>query len=138
MTTLKHSTVYERSEKLHCLVCGGQDAEFWARAKDSEYYSSNDWFTYYLCRRCGNLFIDPVPSDRLSEIYPPNYHAYWQKRPSFINALAYAVQLFIHKLTLKRILSQITGDEINVLDVGGASGSTLEMVREIDARVCFT
>src|SRR5262245_517131 len=60
----------------HCPLCGSADSEPWAQGWDAEYRTSDDRFTFHLCAQCGVLHIDPVPSDRLAQIYPPNYYAF--------------------------------------------------------------
>src|ERR1041385_3504300 len=70
-----------------CLSCGSTDAEVWATSKDLEYKTSDDVFTLHRCRACSVLFIDPVPRDRLAEIYPPNYYSFVQHKSGLVNSV---------------------------------------------------
>ena len=117
-----------------CLACGANNAEAWATATDAEYKSTTDRFTLYHCRSCGVLFIDPVPRDRLQEIYPSNYYSFVEESHSFASRIKTALD---RKLFAK-ILSGIPGQQLNVLDVGGGSGWELNVVRKSDSRVVFT
>ena len=58
-----------------CLACGSDNFQEWSHCRDIEYYTTDDVFTFYKCLDCDVLFIDPVPLDRLSEIYPSNYYS---------------------------------------------------------------
>jgi DNA-directed RNA polymerase subunit RPC12/RpoP len=58
---------------VRCLACGSKRFEAWARAWDAEYHNTDERFTLHRCLDCRVLFIDPVPRDRLEEIYPSNY-----------------------------------------------------------------
>ena len=75
------------SKPLSCLSCGSTDAEVWATAKDLEYKTSDNAFTLHRCRACGVLFIDPVPRDRLAEIYPPNYYSFVEQKSGLVNSV---------------------------------------------------
>jgi hypothetical protein len=44
--------------------------ETWNKAKDYEYFSTAETYTYYHCTGCGTIFIDPVPVEQLRQIYP--------------------------------------------------------------------
>ena len=53
-----------------CPVCGADGVEPWVVAEDIEYRTSSERFTYRHCTPCDVLFPDPMPVDRLAEIYP--------------------------------------------------------------------
>ncbi|WP_449065570.1 class I SAM-dependent methyltransferase [Planomonospora algeriensis] len=119
---------------LRCPACGGTASQPWARARDVEYHTSGDEFGYHRCLGCGVLFIDPLPVDRLSEIYPANYYAYASAEQSFVHR----IKDRLDSLRLRRILSKLAGDDLRVLDVGGGDGWQLDVIRAIDSRVTFT
>ena len=50
--------------------------ELWATATDTEYGTTAERFSYHLCPDCDCLSIDPLPADRLREIYPPTYYSF--------------------------------------------------------------
>ncbi|MFI6788175.1 class I SAM-dependent methyltransferase [Nonomuraea sp. NPDC050383] len=117
-----------------CPACQEAGAEHWATARDVEYRTSEQEFQYYRCARCGALFLDPMPVDRLAEIYPANYYAYASDEQSF----AHRVKDRLDAVRLRRILSRLSGDELKVLDVGGGDGWQLDVIRGLDSRVSFT
>lgn len=117
-----------------CLACGARASSHWATAHDIEYATSTDEFAYRACRACGVLFIDPVPEQRLSEIYPSNYYSY--AAPGRSPALA--VKTALDRRFFRSILRQLRGDALRVLDVGGGAGWELRSLRQSDARVRHT
>jgi 2-polyprenyl-3-methyl-5-hydroxy-6-metoxy-1,4-benzoquinol methylase len=117
-----------------CLACGRADSTPWAEAHDVEYLTTSDAFTYRRCQSCGVLFIDPVPEGRLSEIYPTNYYSYAAPGGSPIHA----IKSWLDRRLFRGILSQLTGEDLRVLDVGGGAGWELRTLRESDSRVRHT
>lgn len=117
-----------------CLACGSDNFQEWSRCRDIEYYTTDDVFTFYKCLDCDVLFIDPVPLDRLSEIYPSNYYSFAAQKPSLINN----VKKRLDSSRFRRIFQQIDQPELNILDIGGGAGWQLNALREIDSRVRFT
>jgi SAM-dependent methyltransferase len=118
----------------HCLVCGSDRADFWARAGDEEYHTTDESFAFYRCRDCRVLFIDPVPADRLAEIYPANYYSFAARKRSLVGAVKDALD----RRLFRRLLRQLPGASLRVLDVGGGTGVQLDQVRRADRRVTFT
>ena len=80
------------------------------------------------------LFIDPVPKDRLSEIYPANYYSFAPHRRSLI----FSIKEKLDARVYRRALRQIPGERLHVLDVGGGAGWELNTVRASDPRVHHT
>jgi len=126
---------YSSSESLPaCTLCGGVHAEYWATTRDIEYYSVEGDFTFYRCRDCDALYIDPMLGDRLSEIYPDNYY-------SFTHALdspVYRIKQWLDARLLRGILGALPGDALAALDVGGGTGWQLSLLQRIDPRVRVT
>src|SRR5713226_8356355 len=89
-----------------CLSCGSTDAEVWATAKDMEYKTSDDVFTLHRCRTCGVLFIDPVPRDRLAEIYPSNYYSFVGQKPGLVNS----IKEFLDSRFFRKIFRSLPGE----------------------------
>jgi 2-polyprenyl-3-methyl-5-hydroxy-6-metoxy-1,4-benzoquinol methylase len=114
-----------------CLVCGGTRTTFWAHAHDVEYRSCDDEFSFYRCESCGVLFIDPVPANRLSEIYPTNYYSYAAPGTS----LAQSVKGWLDRRFFRSILAELPGKELSALDVGGGAGWELSTLRATDERI---
>ena len=117
-----------------CLACGSGELEDWTVSKDVEYFTVPDEFAYRRCRECDALSIDPVPSDRLAEIYPGNYYSFDEGSRSWVTR----VKESLDRRGFRKLLAGIEGDELAVLDVGGGSGYLLDQVRRCDPRVRFT
>ncbi|MEV4106450.1 class I SAM-dependent methyltransferase [Nonomuraea sp. NPDC049695] len=117
-----------------CPACQAPGAVHWARARDVEYCTSDQDYDYYRCVRCSAVFLDPMPVDRLAQIYPANYYAYAPDERSVIHR----IKDRLDAVRLQRILSMMSGDDLQVLDVGGGDGWQLDVVRAIDRRVTFT
>lgn len=117
-----------------CLACGTRGASLWAVATDGEYATTTDIFRYLRCGACGVLFIDPVPRDRLAEIYPANYYSFASPRESFVQR----VKRRLDGRLFNRLLRRLPGDSLAVLDVGGGAGWELSWLRALDPRIRFT
>src|SRR5258708_17223822 len=102
---------------LTCPLCSTAAVTHYARARDIEYHTSETEFDFYLCEPCGVLFINPMLSDRLGEIYPPNYYSFVKTNRS----LVVAAKEWIDKQRFRQILRSLSGPEISVLDVGGGT-----------------
>lgn len=118
-----------------CLACGAADLEPWAEATDLEYFTTTDRFAYQRCRACRALSIDPVPSERLGEIYPPNYYAY---AGTGGGGLVVKVKEWLDRRAFGDVLRRVPGERIAALDVGGGAGWLLTTIRALDDRVAET
>jgi 2-polyprenyl-3-methyl-5-hydroxy-6-metoxy-1,4-benzoquinol methylase len=103
-------------------------------ATDVEYRATEEPFTYHRCRACNALFIDPVPRERLREIYPGNYYSFAATKPSWVQA----VKDMLDRKLFRRLLKALPGEALHILDVGGGNGQQLDSLRGIDPRVRFT
>ena len=119
---------------VYCPVCKQKNISIWSVAKDYEYFSVEDEFTYYNCVNCATIFIHPVPVDQLKKIYPSNYYSFANKSKNIV------VQLkeWLDKGFFKRILKQLPAQEISVLDIGGGTGWMLDLLKKTDSRINFT
>ncbi len=117
-----------------CLLCGSTRTAWWADATDGEYFTTAEIFGYFRCETCGVLFIDPVPRDRLAEIYPANYYSF----ASPANTLTQRLKRKLDQRLFKRVLRQLPGPALSLLDVGGGAGWELNWMRELDPRIQFT
>ena len=116
------------------LACGAPTHEFWARCSDEEYRTTDETFTYYRCRDCNVLFIDPVPRERLREIYPPNYYSFAEPGRS----LVHRVKDRLDGRLFRGLLRGFPGPALRVLDIGGGAGRQLDLIKGLDCRVSFT
>lgn len=122
------------THSISCLSCGSKHIKFWANARDLEYFTSQDTFSYYLCHKCGVLFIDPVPRDHLSKIYPPNYYSFTPNKKSWIHR----IKNLMDRKAFQKILRNLPGDSLNILDVGGGEGWHLSLLKDLDLRIRIT
>ncbi|KAF1684806.1 methyltransferase [Pseudoxanthomonas broegbernensis] len=118
-----------------CPICGSEGT-LYAQARDIEYFSTPEAFDYRLCSTCDLLFIDPVPADRLNEIYPDNYYSFVANESG--KNLVTKFKEWLDKRSFRGFLSGIPGPRLNVLDVGGGSGWLSDLIRGIDSRVSKT
>ena len=97
-------------------------------ATDIEYGTTTDEFAYRLCRSCDALSIDPLPDDRLSEIYPSTYYSF----ASSDNPLepernvVTRVKARLDARAFDQVLAQTAGGPVRMLDVGGGTGDIAE------------
>jgi 2-polyprenyl-3-methyl-5-hydroxy-6-metoxy-1,4-benzoquinol methylase len=117
-----------------CPACGATDATPWAKAHDVEYCTSDEEYAFFRCGGCGVLFIDPIPADRLREIYPANYYSYAPQGQS----LVYRVKGWFDRRFFRKLLGQLAAPSLRVLDVGGGAGWELSALRASDGRVTAT
>jgi 2-polyprenyl-3-methyl-5-hydroxy-6-metoxy-1,4-benzoquinol methylase len=120
-------------ESHSCPVCGCDQWGVFARARDVEYYSSEQTFRYLSCNRCDSVYLDYPPVDRLQEIYPANYYSYRaQEQPQ---GAIERIKEYLDVRTFRELLSRMEGNNLKVLDVGGGSGWLLNAVRKASGRV---
>src|SRR5215475_13376294 len=120
------------ADRLICPVCASQRIDFFAHARDVEYYSTDKIFNYQQCRSCGSVFLESPPVDKLRIIYPPNYYSYRVTPGS--NSFLDRIKQRLDARLFRKLLRVIPGDSLNVLDVGGGSGWLLTLVRSVSSR----
>ncbi len=113
-----------------CLSCGAQRAELWTKARDIEYLATDEVFDYLHCLECDSLFIDPVPVDRLAEIYPDTYLSFRRGKSNWV----LRIKLWLDRRNFSKLLRRVPGQHLNILDVGGGAGTQLDLIRESDPR----
>lgn len=118
----------------YCPVCKQHNTSIWSVAKDYEYFSTPDEFTYYHCNDCKTIFINPIPVEQLKKIYPPNYYSFVNKSKGIVAGL----KEWLDKRYFKKNLRQLNVPAINVLDVGGGTGWILDVLKKTDSRIAFT
>jgi SAM-dependent methyltransferase len=116
-----------------CPVC--QTAgKFWCQTKDWEYRTTNEFYTYLKCPKCGSIFVRQVPQDHLTQIYPPNYYSFTRKGDRWVFRIKNGLDTGFYR----KILKKITHPDLSVLDVGGGSGHSLDLLRKSDPRISYT
>jgi 2-polyprenyl-3-methyl-5-hydroxy-6-metoxy-1,4-benzoquinol methylase len=103
-------------------------------AKDYEYFSVEDEFTYHECADCNTIFIHPVPVDQLKKIYPANYYSFVSKKKNIVVHL----KEWLDKRFFKKILHQLPANEISLLDIGGGTGWMPDLLKKSDTRINFS
>jgi len=119
---------------LSCPVCQSANTAHWSSAPDYEYFSVEGNFNYYTCRDCGTIFIDPVPVALLHKIYPANYYSFVNKGKNPV----VRVKEWLDRRFFRKIIKQLPGDTLAVLDVGGGTGWMLDVLKRADQRIQFT
>jgi len=117
-----------------CPVCQ-TNGIFWCETLDWEYRTTDKSFTYMKCPSCMTLFIRQVPQGHLSAIYPPG------KYYSFSNTaekLLFRLKDRLDSWFYKSILKKIEHPTLSVLDIGGGTGGTLDVLKKADKRISYT
>lgn len=117
-------------------MCGSGKAHTFALARDVEYYTSDELYEYLECDVCESVFLQSAPVGQLHEIYPPNYYSYHLGKQR--TSLAESVKNHLDARLFKKLLRQIPGEHLNVLDVGGGAGWLLTTIRRVSGRIQST
>jgi 2-polyprenyl-3-methyl-5-hydroxy-6-metoxy-1,4-benzoquinol methylase len=117
-----------------CPVCSNRETELWSNARDYEYQTSEQDYKYFTCKTCLSIFIDPLPVDQLSIIYPSNYYSFVKAKKNFVTGIKEGLD----KSFFKKILHKIEGSNLKVLDVGGGTGWLSSIIKNIDNRIALT
>lgn len=120
------------SEMPECPVCAQPRGTHFATAQDIEYFTTQDEFKFYRCRDCDILFLHPMPTNRLGEIYPVNYYSF---SPDSRQSMAQRIKNFLDNRTFAALTRDIKGSSLTALDVGGGSGWLLDDLKRADPRV---
>ena len=96
--------------------------ELWATATDTEYGTTAERFSYYLCTDCDCISIDPLPADRLSEIYPPTYYSFASGGAAEKSGLVLRVKEWLDLRNYRSAAELIGTERPRILDVGGGVG----------------
>jgi SAM-dependent methyltransferase len=136
MTSPAYATVTQQEGlgAARCPLCLSDETRYWTRARDVEYYTTEEWFNYFRCDSCDVIFLHPLPLTRLREIYPFNYYSYVSGKPAYIKRF----KNLLDRRRLRSVLNDIPGHTLSVLDIGGGTGETLSLVRLVEERVKTT
>ena len=116
-----------------CSICNGGLKE-WCTTPDWEYFTSEESYSYFQCIQCLSLFIQPVPSGKLSEIYPDHYYSFGKQSGNFV----FQIKQWLDERYFSKLLKKITGQEVHVLDIGGGTGWLLGRMIPLDQRIKST
>jgi SAM-dependent methyltransferase len=116
-----------------CPVCQ-TNGNFWCETKDWEYRTTDQSYTYLNCPLCRTIFIQRVPQDQLLTIYPPHYYSFSEKP----ERLVFRLKNLLDGRFYKSILKKIDHPTLSVLDIGGGTGGTLDVLKKADPRISYT
>lgn len=119
--------------KQACPVCFCTSTILFAAARDVEYYSSDKSYLYRQCTQCGSLYLEDPPIQELDKIYPANYYSYDPSRQ--LTSLVERTKRYLDARLFRKLLRQIPGTGLRVLDVGGGSGWLLSTLKKVSPRV---
>jgi 2-polyprenyl-3-methyl-5-hydroxy-6-metoxy-1,4-benzoquinol methylase len=119
-----------------CPVCGSTETRLFAHAKDVEYCTSPEEYTYLVCGQCGSVFLENPPVNQLEKIYPSNYYSYEPatRRASPVER----AKEFLDARLFRKLIKEISARDVSVLDVGGGAGWLLSLARRVSPRVKAT
>ena len=119
-----------------CPVCGSRESSLFAHARDAEYYTSDETYTYLKCGKCGSIYLESPPADRLNQIYPANYYSYEPSQQ--LTSLPDRIKARLDARLFRKLLPLLPNGDLRVLDVGGGSGWLLSLIRSVSPRVKST
>ena len=106
-----------------CHVCARPLDDVWASATDIEYGATRERFRYLLCPRCDALSIDPLPADRLAEIYPETYYSFSSGGSGDARyGVVGRVKRWLDSRAYRKALDLVDEPAPRILDVGGGTG----------------
>jgi 2-polyprenyl-3-methyl-5-hydroxy-6-metoxy-1,4-benzoquinol methylase len=110
-----------------CPLCADTKTVLWSKAYDQEYGTlPEEKVSYFECGLCEVIFASPMFTNRLNEIYPPNYYAY---SDSSYNML-YKFKYFIDRIQIRKLFVDDLDRELRVLDIGGGTGALSTEVKK--------
>lgn len=122
------------SNHIACSNCLSHNHTRYTKTSDMEYFTGSKEFDFYLCNDCDVIFIHPQPLDELETIYPKNYYSF-NDEPK---GLSFRIKYRLDAIFLGRILKRLPQKELHVLDVGGGTGITCDIIKKADSRVIET
>ncbi len=113
--------------KIKCLNCESENTKYFTSGKDRLYKISNEFFNYYRCTDCNNLFMHPqISKECLPDFYPKNYGPYDEGNTIFANS---SILNFLKILFKKKNNSLIETERKVYLDYGCGSGNSLQKLK---------
>jgi SAM-dependent methyltransferase len=119
-----------------CPVCESAATALFAKVRDVEYYTSDTIYSYLQCGQCNSVFQENPPADQLDKIYPANYYSYVPSPQ--LTSLTERVKSILDARLFRKLLRQLPGGRLRVLDVGGGSGWQLSTLKKVSPRVAET
>ena len=108
-----------------CLACKSKNLEFLLKAKDFEYFSTDQEFSYFKCKDCEAISIDPPPINELNIIYPKTYYSFDEQKEDVVQK----IKRYLESLMFKKLIREIPyNKDIKILDIGGGTGWMLKNI----------
>lgn len=110
-----------------CAVCGGQSWHETGQARDYEYATCSNLWTFRACGHCGHVQMDPLPApETLRVIYPDNYYSYQMEKS--IHPIARWAKHRLDRAKFAWITRGMHARVASYLDVGCGDGRYLQMM----------
>ena len=113
-----------------CPICNSNENYLLGLFKDTEYFTTNEQYKYYQCKKCEIVFISKFLENKLDLIYPKNYYSNFDKK-SFISLLKKKIE----SILFKKIIIKNDLENLNVLDVGGGNGALLDSLKLLNIKL---
>jgi 2-polyprenyl-3-methyl-5-hydroxy-6-metoxy-1,4-benzoquinol methylase len=113
-----------------CPICNSNENYLLGLFKDTEYFTTNEQYKYYQCKKCKIVFISKFLENKLDLIYPKNYYSNFDKK-SFISLLKKKIE----SILFKKIIIKNDLENLNVLDVGGGNGALLDSLKLLNIKL---
>jgi len=106
--------------KIKCFLCGSNDVNKILECKDYRFNLSKDVFELVQCKKCGLIYINPMPvADELKKYYPENYY----NQGTLSNKIIRIYSILMEKIKVYEISYYKNSGKI--LDVGCGTGDFL-------------
>ncbi|HDK25832.1 MAG TPA: class I SAM-dependent methyltransferase [Candidatus Atribacteria bacterium] len=114
-------------EYIRCDLCGSDDTTLLFVGKDRMTYKEGE-FNVVKCNNCGLVYLNPRPTQtEISRFYSEEYSPFKSDK----NKLIKYVERKIAERDVKKIKKLINKNNINILEIGCATGEYLSYLRDI-------
>ena len=114
-------------EYVSCDLCGSDDTTLLFVGKDRMTYKEGE-FNVVKCNNCGLVYLNPRPTQtEISRFYSEEYSPFKSDK----NKLIKYVERKIAERDVKKIKKLINKNNINILEIGCATGEYLSYLRDI-------
>lgn len=120
-----HHAQHITCENTGCVLCGSKECSVAARGKDYEYGTSDQVFSFVVCKTCGHEYLNPrpVPSE-LHKAYPAGYYTLEGRHTSRRSSIIPRLKSFVIRRRL-RVFETLFKGPASILEVGCGDGSLL-------------